>query len=133
VRTAADARDLAAGESPADRPVLAEYFPIAEHVWKAVGRRLRCDYHRAGRESASLQKEGYKYVWSSSGDHELFDLAADPAEERSVLRDRPEVAARLDAELKAWRTRLRAPRREGLPDVIDPATRKALESLGYVN
>jgi arylsulfatase A-like enzyme len=133
VRTAADARDLAAGESPADRPVLAEYFPIAEHVWKAVGRRLRCDYHRAGRESASLQKEGFKYVWSSSGDHELFDVAADPAEERSVLRDRPEVAARLDAELKAWRTRLRSPRREGLPDVIDPATRKALESLGYVN
>jgi arylsulfatase A-like enzyme len=133
VRPAADAIDLGAGGGAAGRPLLAEYFPIAEHVWKAVGRRLRCDYHRAGRESASLQEEGYKYVWSSTGDHELFDIAADPSEERSILREQPEVASRLDAELRAWRARLTSPRTGAERDAIDPATRKALESLGYVN
>ena len=128
-----DARRLGPGSVPADRAVLAEYFPVAEHVWKAVGRRLRCDYSLAGRESASIEREGFKYIWSSHGENELYELGTDAAEERNVLRERPELASRLDAELRTWRTRLGAPRAAGEDGRIDPATRQVLESLGYLN
>lgn len=129
----ADARSLASPAARAERPVLAEYFPVAEHVWRAVGRKLRCDYQLAGRESASIEKEGFKYIWSSRGDHELYEPAADPHEERNLIHDRPDVGSRLDAELRAWRARLRASRPAAEDKAMDPATRKVLESLGYVN
>jgi arylsulfatase A-like enzyme len=129
----ADARNLASPAARAERPVLAEYFPLAEHVWRAVGRKLRCDYGLAGRESASIEKEGFKYIWSSRGDHELYEPAADPREERNLIHDRADVGSRLDAELRAWRARLRASRPAAEDKAMDPATRKVLESLGYVN
>jgi arylsulfatase A-like enzyme len=128
-----DGRNLAPGAPAPERPVLAEYFPVAEHVWRAVGRRLRCDYHLAGRESASIESGGFKYIWSSRGENELYELAADPTEERNLVGERAEVASRLDVELKTWRARLRSPRRPEEGDRMDPATRKILESLGYVN
>jgi arylsulfatase A-like enzyme len=61
---------------------------------------------------------------------ELYDLAADPGEQRSLAAERPELVASLDAALEA---RLRAsPSRAATPLAVDPSEREALARLGYL-
>lgn len=59
-------------------------------------------------------------------DRELFDLVADPAERRDLLREEREVYARLRDALHAFDTRLEPPFEEA------SETREALASLGYL-
>ena len=61
---------------------------------------------------------------------ELYDLAADPAEQHSLAGERPELVASLDAALEA---RLRAsPARAATPLAVSPSEREALARLGYL-
>ncbi len=73
----------------------------------------------------------WKYVESSDGQHELYDLAADPGEERNRIRERPERARELASRLAA---RLeRAPGAGTGPRLADPdaAELEELRALGY--
>jgi arylsulfatase A-like enzyme len=61
---------------------------------------------------------------------ELYDLAADPGEQRSLAGERPELVASLDAALEA---RLRAsPSRAATPVAPSRSDREALARLGYL-
>ena len=61
---------------------------------------------------------------------ELYDLAADPREERSLAKARPELVASLDSALEA---RLRAsPGRAATPLAVTPVEREGLAALGYL-
>jgi arylsulfatase A-like enzyme len=128
-----DGLSLVPGRALPSRPVLAEAAPFPEKAWRAIGRRLGCDYSLAGRETASLQSGSRKLIWSSAGDHELYDLAGDPREETDLRESDREQAARLEEALHAWRGALRRRRTGARSYEVDPATRKALESLGYVH
>jgi arylsulfatase A-like enzyme len=132
-RSATDGVSLVPGHLPAERPVLAEQAALPERTWRAVGRRLGCDYTLAGRDSASLRSGPHKLIWSSRGDHELYDPVHDPREETNLARERPEEVRRLAEALQGWRAALRKRSTGGHTYEVDPATRKALESLGYVN
>jgi arylsulfatase A-like enzyme len=132
-RSSTDGVSLVPGHLPAERPVLAEATALPERTWRAVGRRLGCDYSLAGRDSASLRSGAHKLIWSSRGDHELYDPAHDPREETDLARERPEEVRRLAEALQGWRAALRKRSTGGQTYEVDPATRKALESLGYVN
>ena len=132
-RSSTDGVSLVPGHPLRERPMLAESFPLPERAWRAVGRRLGCDYSLAGRESASLRSGPHKLIWSSQGDHELYDLSTDPREETDLARERPEEVRRLAEALHGWRSALRKRSTGGQSYEVDPATRKALESLGYVH
>jgi arylsulfatase A-like enzyme len=132
-RAARDGLSLVPGRELPSRPVLAEAAPFSEKAWRALGRRLGCDYSLAARETASLQSGSRKLIWSSAGDHELFDLARDPREETDLRARDGGQAQRLEEALHAWRAALRHRRSGGSSYEVDPATRKALESLGYVH
>jgi len=78
-------------------------------------------------------KRGHtKYVWSSGGLHEFYDLEQDPAAHRNLYGEdeRPEVAADA-ARVAAWRKRF------GLEDIqeekLDRVTRDRLKALGYID
>jgi arylsulfatase A-like enzyme len=61
---------------------------------------------------------------------ELYDLAADPREQKNVFAERPEVAARLRRQLEAWlavNEKLR-----GKAGEMDAATRERMKQLGYI-
>ncbi len=61
---------------------------------------------------------------------EIYDLAADPDEQRSLSEERPELVASLDSALEA---RLRAsPARTAKPLAVTPVEREALAALGYL-
>ena len=57
---------------------------------------------RANRTLTALFDGNYKYMKSTNGPSELYDLAADPREATNLAVQRPDVAARLDGELSRW-------------------------------
>jgi arylsulfatase len=68
--------------------------------------------------------------------YELYDLTTDPLERYDLFAGQPEVAARLQRALAAWKGLTEGGyRAHSAPNItpvgIDPATREALHSLGY--
>jgi arylsulfatase A-like enzyme len=124
-------RDL---EALAGRPtrVIAQYAPVPERVWRATGAQLECDYSLAGRSSLSLQTTSLKYIWSSDGQSELYDLASDPGETRNLAPSSLEVVRGLEQDLLGWFKKIESEANDRTIVPIDPATRKRLESLGYI-
>jgi arylsulfatase A-like enzyme len=54
-------------------------------------------YERLRRELCAVAIGSMKYVWSSTGDEELYDLAADPSESANLAGSRPELEERARA------------------------------------
>lgn len=114
----------------ANHPAVAELYRSVGNVrWKGerFRRELRAIY-------SSSPSPNYKLILSSKeGDPDagLFDLAADPGENRDLSAERPELVQTMTTELEAW-----AANRSALSpvpvDELDPATRRQLEALGYI-
>ena len=51
----------------------------------------------------------FKLVITDAGRPELFDVAVDRAERRNIVADHPELAGKLQAELKQWLATERTP------------------------
>jgi arylsulfatase A-like enzyme len=76
----------------------------------------------------SVRTAQYKLILSEGPRRELYDLIADPREERDIASQHPEVAAALESELQSWVTRridelyrFESPFRDGLvPQTVTP-------------
>jgi hypothetical protein len=71
-----------------------------------------------------------KYISSSNGKRELFDLSVDPGEQRNLYIKQQERAAELDAALTAWKKNLPTQTRQ--TKQVDPEKLKQLKGLGYI-
>lgn len=80
-------------------------------------------------QQRSLTTDRWKYI--SSTRPELYDLTADPHEERSVLNDYPDVAERMRQALVARFAEMTPGK--GVQVRLDEKERRALESLGYLS
>ncbi len=102
---------------------LAEFFRDESHVrdlGPAYDRRLK-----------SLRVGDWKYIWSSAGTEELYDLAADPGESCNLVAQQPNRAAALRTQLNDWLSWLiPAPTPAPMPP-LSPDQREQLRSLGY--
>jgi tetratricopeptide (TPR) repeat protein len=121
--TVAALLDLPRPDSLAGAPLLDFLDP------EAPERRLYAEtfyprLHFGWSELTSLVDARYHYI--EGPDPELYDLVADPAESRNVLRDERRVYASLRDELATYDRTL-----EG-PSEVDSETREALAALGYV-
>jgi arylsulfatase A-like enzyme len=146
---AVQGRDLL-GDLEADEaaPIIAEYyFPLqALGLFQPevpVTHREALEPHL--RRLRSIEMDGLRFIWSSDGRHELFDLAEDPDERRN-LHGEPRLAARehrLRARLDAFvesgggprplpddAQRLAEP--EGAFEDLDPVSAEMLRELGYL-
>ncbi len=127
-------RNLFSGSPLQSKPLISEYYypkeflshfppdPRLEGLLAPYLRRLRAV--RAG---------PYKLIWSSNGDHELYDMGHRPLETRNVFGSRPEVEQDLLAQLQTTLARLERPAvapPEHVP--LDRETEEQLRSLGYI-
>lgn len=78
-----------------------------------------------------MANENWKLIESTSGNHELFDLATDTQESTNLYSERPEVAKELSEQLKRWRA-MQAKREAKAPAAMSAEERERLKSLGYV-
>ncbi|HLF25779.1 MAG TPA: sulfatase [Anaerolineae bacterium] len=79
-----------------------------------------------------IRTDRYKYIWSSTGQHELYDLRLDPAEEHNLSAERPEIARDLDWRLADWRGSFEtAQPLEDAPE-FDEEVVERLRALGYL-
>ncbi len=103
------------------------------------------DYIRTGIERSSprvpplvfnaglaVRRGGLKYHVASSGEQSVFDLQADPGEERDLLPSRPDLALVFASDREAWERR-----RAGLPAyeagaVAEGDIAEHLRELGYI-
>ena len=145
-----DGRDLfaAAPAVDAEHPVVSEYYFPAQAL-SLFGP----DLHAPQRDRLdpflrrlrSIESDGLRLIWSSDGNHELYDLATDPTEERNLAGD-PRYAERERAlleRLDAFVADAGGPR--PLPDMtdhlsepggafgdLDRETAEQLRELGYL-
>lgn len=82
------------------------------------------------RPQTSWTSAGWKLIVREGADPELYEVIADPAEQRDLAGARPEELARLLAELEAVEAGMSALKR-GEEASLDPSTREVLNGLGY--
>ena len=83
-------------------------------------------------EWRTVIRDGYKFLWNGKGQHELYNLVADPGERNQLLTRHPAHAQLMQEDLETFFASL--PARGGVTGAvtIDEETRRALESLGYI-
>jgi arylsulfatase A-like enzyme len=81
-----------------------------------------------------IRTDKHKYVWSSDGRHQLYDIVADPSEATNLITTMPDLATSLNAELMRWWDTQRAyqPKVTDGGTPMDAETLESLKSLGYV-
>jgi arylsulfatase A-like enzyme len=80
--------------------------------------------------------EPYKFIQTSNGRHELYNLDDDPGELRNLIQERPQLASRLATDLHAYLDSLQevaAARGSPASGPVDKEYRELLEALGYVS
>ncbi|HEX2030310.1 MAG TPA: sulfatase [Actinomycetota bacterium] len=92
------------------------------------------DFTGLARDLVCVRDDRFKLVRASPGGNVLYDLAADPEEERDVSESHPEAAARLAAELDAAAGRWAVAEREGatLTEQESREIEQRLTELGYL-
>ena len=81
------------GTSPAGGPLYAESYPKTDRIkWNPEFRRVE----------RAIFDGHMKYITSTSGKRELYDLESDPAERTNLYRDDDERSQRLHAMLEDW-------------------------------
>lgn len=116
---------------PATEPVITEnYYSRASHVFnRRYGQRFF-------RVRTAIYNWPYKYIHSSDGDHELYDLDRDPGEFENLVGAEEEISRRLSRSLAEFkekrRSTVRLLRKEDLLDEEDEELLERLRSLGYV-
>lgn len=124
---AAAASPVAALAAPEERQRRKEYI-------KPYLRRLR-----------AIERYNFRFIWSSNGRHELYDLAADPGETRNLYHPERRTAAAdeflglLTQELESYVPGLGSevrsapdPAGDQAPAEVDDETLRALRAVGYV-
>ncbi len=112
--------------------VLGEHPVISENYYSRLNE-LRNPLWgaRFDRVRTAIFDETYKYIHSSDGRHELYDLALDPNEGENLIQEREEIAEGLAARLGELQAGRRLP--ESVPvEAPTPEEIEPLRALGYI-
>ncbi|MCD6099139.1 MAG: sulfatase [Candidatus Marinimicrobia bacterium] len=79
-----------------------------------------------------IRKNNYKYILTSEGKEELYNLSSDASEVNNIINKERKFADFLKIILDKWYTSLREAKHEENPNEIDEDIKKNLEALGYM-
>jgi arylsulfatase A-like enzyme len=113
-------------DAPGNHEVIAElYYSRRPHLldWPKRFDRIR----------TAIYDDPYKFIHSTDGNHELYNLREDRAESNNLFLDKPDVAARLAERLQQFQSA--RGRRDVLVDTtpLTPEEIKQLKALGYLS
>ena len=116
------------GDVPGNHPVVSEnYYSRLNDLFNPTWG------DRFNRVRTAIYEWPHKFIHSSDGHHELYDLMGDPGEKKNLLTELPEVAQRLSRALEQFR----AERDRGSGVIVErPLTEEEIDelrSLGYVD
>jgi hypothetical protein len=74
----------------------------------------------------------YKLLWNSLGQHQLFDLRTDPDELHNLAGAEPERVRDMALAITEFLDLQPRPAAQGERELVDDETRRALQSLGYL-
>jgi arylsulfatase A-like enzyme len=80
----------------------------------------------------AVYQGNYKYIWSSNGLNELYDLEKDPGEKENLIKKSPHQAQEMQKTLNQWLASYKSPSTKGEEIKIDQSTEEKLRALGYV-
>lgn len=119
-------------------------FAISERIFSAMSKSAKiyvkrqfplADLASFRHHIVALRARTQKYIWSSLGYHELYDLAADPGETENLITRRSDLARVYEDKLATWRRSFPAfeTMSDDKLDGFDANMIKQLKSLGYVD
>jgi len=109
-----------------DHPIFAEVYPLPHmNEGGKKGPRQLGDFR-------TLIEGRYKYVWSSRGNHALYDLELDPLERENLLALQGEVAERMLSTMESFMASFPEPGEVGDVGEVDAETLEQLEDMGYI-
>jgi arylsulfatase A-like enzyme len=79
-----------------------------------------------------VRDERFKYIASSNGREELYDLIEDPGESRNLAGSEPSIQREMSGRLREWESSLETTRMESGEAEYDEETMERLRGLGYV-
>ena len=135
--------DLLAADAPGREAIFSEYYYPAQVLSEFEPEQLKAGKDRLARfrrRLRALEVGNLRLIWSSDGRHELYDVAADPGEERNLFEARPERAREMLARLARTVDEyggdgdapMPEPAKLGGGPKLDPEAHEALRALGYV-
>jgi arylsulfatase A-like enzyme len=108
-----------------DHPIFAEVYPLPHmNQGASKGPRQLGDFR-------TLIEGRYKYVWSSRGNHALYDLGNDPLERENVLVLHTDVAEKMLSTMDRYMASFPKPGEVGDVGDVDTETMDALQKFGY--
>jgi arylsulfatase A-like enzyme len=121
-------------EAPERAYAISEY-EVPEHMIETFRRRYpeAADRLVHDRRLKSIRSGSMKYIWSSNGDSELFDLAADPGETTNLALQDTATARALETDLTGWLGSFEPADASGEGWELDAETRQHLRALGYID
>ena len=137
VKQAYQGRNLAglvSGINPMeDRAAFAEHAMQNLTLFEAKIPNLGGDFYKKyKRATRAVRADGFKYIWSSNGERELYDLDSDPEETRNVIGQYPDKARALQNTLSNWLDSFVPDTyRDSLPEADEVVTQR-LRDLGYL-
>ncbi len=127
---------LQAPNDDCPRPRVAEYLEsVIGYVAQFQSRRAPGGYRSFLRRFRAIELDGYKFIWSSDGDHELYFLPEDPGEQNNLIESEPQRAETLHKQLNEWLAsieRYRPPRKIGEGSEMSEELKERLRTLGYL-
>jgi arylsulfatase A-like enzyme len=114
-------QSLSRGGAAATRVLLSETHPCPDVM------RLHPRFNRIER---AIRSGRWKFIQSTAGKRELYDMEADPFEKRNLYAVAKNKAAELEQILTKWIARLKPQSR--IPAQLDKEALERLKALGYV-
>jgi arylsulfatase A-like enzyme len=121
------------GESQRGMALAESYRPL-KYLRKLEARHPNFDASRFDRRIRSIRDGDYKFIWSSDGRHELYQIETDSLESRDLAAHDAEQVARFSRILEGWSQNCDsqvALAADAEPE-LDDEMRAELRALGYV-